>query len=324
MYRVTVTANGFKKTEVESVRVVITETLTFDLKLEVGTISEQAPSAHRGRSFERSGPQLGRVVDSRAVSELPLATRNFLQILALSPGTFAALPDNTALGRNSQAISVNGARGTQNNFEINGIDANELVINRSTSVAVPAPETIQEFKVQTSLYDATFGRGAGGSVQAVTRSGTNEFHGALYEYFRDDALNANNPFLKAAGVRRPVLKRNVFGGLLGGPVKSDKAFFFASYQGTRERNGASDNSLTSSILIARGLTDDRSQQTLLATFRPRFPNGLPATSIHPVALALLQYKTARRSVPDSNAAGGRALLRLGHLYLSRGPIQRER
>ena len=116
---------------------------------------------------------------------------------------------------------------------------------------MPAPETIQEFKVQTSLYDATFGRGAGGNVQAVTRSGTNEFHGALYEYFRDDAFNANNPFLKAAGVERPVLKRNVFGGLLGGPIKTDKAFFFASYQGTRERNGASDNSLTSSILIAR-------------------------------------------------------------------------
>ncbi|MBA2705627.1 MAG: TonB-dependent receptor, partial [Blastocatellia bacterium] len=159
--------------------------------------------------------------------------------------------------------------------------------NNAGAVAVPAPETIQEFKVQTSLYDATFGRGAGGSVQAVTRSGTNQFHGALYEYFRDDAFNANNPFLKASGVQRPVLKRNVFGGLLGGPIKTDRAFFFASYQGTRERNGASPNSLTSSVLIARGLTDDRSQQTLLATFRP---SGLPAPSIHPAALDLLNIK----------------------------------
>jgi hypothetical protein len=211
-------------------------------------------------------------------------------MLALSPGTVASLPDNTALGRNSQAISVNGARGTQNNLEINGIDANQLSNNSSGALAVPAPETIQEFKVQTSLYDATFGRSAGGSVQAVTRSGTTEFHAALYEYFRNEALNANNPFLKAANVERPVLKRNVFGGLLGGPLKSDKAFFFVSYQGTRERNGASDNSLTSSILIARGLTDDRSQPTLLNTFRPTFPNGVPATSIHPSALALLRIK----------------------------------
>src|SRR5262249_1778758 len=179
------------------------------------------------------------------------------------------------------------ARRTQNDLQINGIDANSLSQNNMVWLAVPAPETIQEFKVQTSLYDATFGRAAGGSVQAVTRSGTNEFHGALYEYFRDDALNANNPFLEAASVQRPVLKRNAFGGLRGGPLKSDKAFFFGSYQGTRERNGASDSSLTSSLLIARGLTDDRSPQTLLATFRPRLPNGLPAFFIHPTALALL-------------------------------------
>jgi hypothetical protein len=303
-YRVNVRANGFKGTEIESVRVVITETITVDISLEVGDVSEQVIITSEPL-IQTSGPQLGRVVDSRAVAELPLATRNFLQILALSPGTVASLPDNTALGRNSQAVSVNGARGTQNNFEINGIDANELVFNRSTFVAVPAPETIQEFKVQTSLYDATFGRAAGGSVQAVTRSGTSEFHGALYEYFRNDSFNANNPFLKAASVQRPVLKRNVFGGLLGGPLKSDKAFFFGSYQGTRERNGASDSSLTSSILIARGLTDDRSPHTLLATFRPRFPNGLPATSVHPSALALLNTKlpSGKFLIPTPQANG---------------------
>ena len=289
-YSMSVTANGFKKAEIESVRVVITETATVDVTLEVGTISEQSTIIASEPLIKADGPQLGRVVDSRAVSELPLATRNFLQILALSSGTSVGLPDNTAVGRNSQSVSVNGARTTQNNFQINGIDANRLDQNSTGAVAVPAPETIQEFKVQTSLYDATFGRGAGGSVQAVTRSGTNEFHGAAYEYFRDDAFNANNPFLKAAGVQRPTLKRNVFGGLRGGPVKRDRAFFFASYQGTRERNGASDNSLTSSVLIAQGLADDRSQQTLLATFRPRFPNGLPATSIHPSALALLNTK----------------------------------
>jgi hypothetical protein len=289
-YRVSVTANGFKK-GIESVRVVITETVRVDVHLEVGTISEQAIITSSEPLIQADGPQLGRVVDSRAVSELPLATRNFLQLLALSPGTFVELPDNMALGRNSQNVSVNGARATHNNFEINGIDANALSHNNSESVAVPAPETIQEFKVQTSLYDATFGRGAGGSVQAVTRSGTNEFHGALYGYFRDDAFNANNPFLKAAAVERPVLKRNAFGGLLGGPIKADRAFLFASYQGTRERNGASDSSLTSSILIAQGLTEDRSEQTLLATFRPRFPGSLiGATSIHPVVLALLNMK----------------------------------
>src|SRR5205807_3286604 len=152
----------------------------------------------------------------------------FTQILGLSPGTAVDLPDNTALGRNAQNISVNGARTTQNSYQINGVDANNIRNNNFQRISVPAPETIQEFKVQTSLYDATFGRSGGGNVQAVTKSGANDFHGSAYEYFRDEALNANNPFLKAAGVKRPLLKRNVFGALLGGRIKRDKAFFFIS------------------------------------------------------------------------------------------------
>ena len=290
-YRVRVSASGFHPALFDSVQVVITETTTVNVDLTVEGVIVDPITVAITPLIQKDGPQLGRVVDSRAVSELPLATRNFTQILALSPGTSVSLPDNTALGRNSQNVSVNGARVTQNDFEINGIDANNLATNAAAAVAVPAPESIHEFKVQTSLYGATFGRGGGGNVQAVTKSGSNNFHGAAYEYFRNDALNANNSFLKAAGVSRPTLQRNVFGGLLGGPLKVDRLFFFVSYQGTRERNGASPNSLTSNVLIAPGLTDDRSQQNLLTTFRPRLsPNVPPATSINPVALALLNAR----------------------------------
>src|SRR5258705_12518260 len=287
-YDVRITARGFATSVIDPVQVVITETTTVDANLVVAGPDTIAVSVEPLN--QKEGPQLGRVVDSRAVSELPLATRNFTQILALSPGVSVSLPDNTALGRNSQNVSVNGARVTQNDFEINGIDANNLATNAAAAVAVPAPESIQEFKVQTSLYAATFGRGGRGNVQAVTKSGGNKFHGAAYEYFRNDALNANNPFLKAAGVSRPTLQRNVFGGLLGGPLKPDKFFFFISYQGTRERNGASPNSLTSSVLIAPGLTNDRSEETLRNTFRPILPNGQSASSIHPIALSLLNVK----------------------------------
>ena len=290
VYRIRVTANGFNTGLFDAVQVVITETTTVNADLTVAGIIVDPITVGVAPLIKTDGPQMGRVVDSRAVSELPLATRNFTQILALSPGTSVALPDNTALGRNSQNVSVNGARGTQNNFQVNGIDANNLQNNSSISLAVPAPETIQEFKVQTSLYDATFGRGGGGNVQAVTRSGGNDFHGTAYEYFRNDALNANNPFLKAAGVKRPVLQRNIFGALVGGPIKRDKIFFFSSYQGTRERNGASRDSLTSNVLVAKGLTDDRSQQTLLATFTPKLPNRLPVIAIDRVALALLNAR----------------------------------
>src|SRR5262249_57353700 len=146
-----------------------------------------------------------------------------------------------------------------------------------------APETIQEFKVQTSWYDASYGRSGGGNIQVVTRSGSNQFRGAAYEYFRNEALNANNPFLKAAGVKRPLLRRNVFGGTLGGPLDKNSAFFFISYQGTREINAAlAVNSISSNVLIAPGLTNDRSEAPLLNTF--------PVSSIDSPALALLNAR----------------------------------
>ena len=281
IYRVSIKASGFKQAVFENVPVNITQTTTVNAQLEVGNVTESVTISIPPPLLQSDGPQLGRVVDSRAVSEFPLATRNFTQILGLSPGTSVDLPNNTAVGRNPQNISVNGARTTQNNYQLNGVDANNIRNYNFQRVSIPAPETIQEFKVQTSLYDSTFGR-SGGNIQAVTRSGTNEFHGAGYEYFRNAALNANNPFLKAAGVKRPVLNRNVFGGLLGGPIKRDRVFFFGSYQGTRELNGASPNSLSSNVLIAPGLSDDRSEQALRRTFG--------VSSINPISLALVNLK----------------------------------
>src|SRR5439155_11579549 len=151
--------------------------------------------------------------------------------------------------------------------------------------------------------DATFGRSGGGNVQAVTKSGSNDFHGAAYEYLRNDSLNANSPVLKAANVKRPVLKRNVFGGTMGGSAVKDKLFFFPSYQGMREDNGASPiNSLSSNVLVAPGLTDDRSEATLLRTFLPTAPAG---TRINPTSLALLNAKLGNGQflIPTPQANG---------------------
>ena len=298
LYQVSLTASGFKKVVFYNVVVAITETTLINADLRVGSVIEESVTIRDAATVAQAdGPRLGRVVDSRAVSELPLATRNFTQILGLSPGTDIGLADNTGVGRNSQNISVNGARRTQNNFQINGVDANTIGTNSALFIAVPAPETIEEFKVQTSLYDATFGRSGGGNVQAVTKGGSNFLHGDAYDYFRVDSLNANNPFLKAAGVVRPPLNRNVFGATLGGPIKQDRAFFFLAYQGTRERNGASVNSVSPSVLIAQGLTDDRSAKTLRKTFN--------VASIHPVAFALLNMKlpNAQFLIPTPQADG---------------------
>jgi hypothetical protein len=140
-YWVRITSSGFAPATFEPVQVVITETTTVDADMELAgpdKVSIQVDSL-----LQRQGPQLGRAINSRAVAELPLATRNFTQILALSPGTLVNLADNTALGRNSQNVSVNGARVTQNNFELNSVDANNIGNNAATLLHVPAPESIQ-------------------------------------------------------------------------------------------------------------------------------------------------------------------------------------
>jgi len=304
-YRLSIAATGFKRVTFEQVRVAITETTILDADLEVGALIEESVMVNAAPPLAQTGgPQLGRVIDARAIAELPLAARNFTQLLGLSTGTATALADNTIIGRNTQNVSVNGARVTQNNFQINGIDANPGIDGRGTRLADPAPESIAEFKVQTSLYDATFGRAGGGNIQVVTKSGSNDFHGALYEYLSNDALNANNPFLKAAGARRPVLRRNYFGFTAGGPVRRDSIFFFASYQGIRERNGVS-NSISSNVLIAEGLTGDRSEHALLRTFRPMLLDGQPAPSLNPTAVALLNARSARGEflIPTPQANG---------------------
>jgi len=291
VYKVAVAANGFQQKVLDGVAVNVTETTTIQVPLSVGAARETIIVSANAPFVQRDGPELGRVVNARGVSELPLATRNFTQILSLSPGTATYLPDSTGVGRNTQAISVNGARVTQNNYQINGVDVNTLGTNGPILVPVPAPEAIEEFKVQTSLYDATYGRAGGANIQILTRSGGNQLHGSAYEFLRNDALNANDSFLKAAGVKRPALRRNVFGATLGGPVRQSRAFFFISYQRSRETNGASlINSISSNVLVAPGLTDDRSQATLLSIFHPTLANGQSATAIDPAALALLNTR----------------------------------
>jgi hypothetical protein len=298
-YRVIFTASGFQEAIFEHVNVTITETTVVNSDLALGAIAGGSVTVNAAMPLvQASGPQLGRAVDSRAVAELPLATRNFTQILGLSTGAATYLPDSTFLGRNTQTISVNGARVTQNSFQLNGIDATTLGSAGSILVAVPAPETVQEFKVQTSVYDAAFGRAGGGNIQMATRSGSNFLRGAVYEYFRNEALNANNPFLKAADLSRSVLKRQVFGATLGGRIRKDATFFFLSYQGTREHNGASPlNSVSSGVLIAPGLTADRSEAALRSAFQ--------IVSIHPVALALLNARLpdGQFAIPTPRADG---------------------
>lgn len=277
-YQVDMHASGFTPATYRDVSVGPSATTTINAVLQIARGNVELTVTDTVASVRSDSSELASTIDAPLLEALPLPSRNLLQLLTIAPGVSAPLTNNNAIGRNSPNVSVNGARLTQNSYQINGVDSGDVSLHALADVAVPAPETVSNVNVATSMYDAT-SSGAGGDVQIVTKNGTNAFHGGWYEYFRNEALNANDANLKAAGERRPVMRRNVYGALLGGPIRKDRAFFFASYQGSREANGATDQSLYKDVLIAPGLTDDRSATTLMATFRvPR---------IDPISLHLL-------------------------------------
>ncbi|HEX8797327.1 MAG TPA: TonB-dependent receptor, partial [Terriglobales bacterium] len=289
-YCVSVAAPGFATVTYSRVTVAGTANTTLSVKLGVAPAAASVDVNDTPSVVQSTGPELATNLDTRTLTSMPLPTRNFLQLAALAPGVSTPVTDNRTVGRNTPNFSVNGARFSQNSLTINGVDATDNSAHDWGAVAIPAPESIREVVVQTSLYDASITGAGGGSVQVTTQSGTNVLHGSVYEYFRNDALNANDPDLKAAGLGRPVLRRNVFGATLGGPIRKNRIFYFLSYQGTREINGATDQSLYKNVLIAPGLTDDRSETTLLNTFHPVLADGTPVLSINPVALNLLNAK----------------------------------
>src|SRR6266436_7446219 len=284
-YKVTVEQAGFRRSVIDPVIVSITEVDNLRVTLEVGEVTtEVLVSGEAAPTVNTSNSTLGETLTGDVVGSLPLSTRNFLFLLGNNAGTSASLPDATAAGRGATpTFFVAGQRGTANNLVINGIDSNNLGNNNFGNVPIPAPDSLEEFRVQTSLYDASQGKTSGGNINVLTKSGTSAYHGELYEFFRNDVLNANDFFRNKGGQPRPVLKQNQFGGNLGGPVpKLKETFWFVSYEGTRQLNGASPASSISSQFPI--IPASRNQADIDTAF------GLAPGSLNPVALALLNLK----------------------------------
>lgn len=297
-YKLEVAANGFRTVMVDNLGINVTQTTTLPVRLDAATVSGMVTVNAEPPLVQQESSQVGRTVEEQTIRQLPLPTRNFQQLLTLSPGTSASVSNNTELGRGDSIITVNGQRTTSNNVRINGIDANSAGTNSTPNIAVPATDTLQEFIVQTSLYDASQGRNAGGNVEAVTKSGANNFHGNAYYFFRNRALNANDFFLEQANQPTPVLSRHQFGGTLGGPIIHDRLFFFGSYQGTRETNGASlNNSLMFPFMPAQLRDNNRTAAALQATFGV-VPN--------PIAVNLLNLRlpNGQFAIPSAATASG--------------------
>ena len=232
-YTVTVEKDGFKKAVAGPVQVNIQDRVGIDMTLQPGTATETMTVTAEGAQLETETSELGQVVDSRRINALPLNGRNYAQLALLGTGVAAAEPGSRV--ETTYGFSANGARSLQNNFLLDGIDNNANlgdVLNGAAYVVQPAVDAIAEFKVETNSYSAEFGRGNGAIMNAVIKSGTNKFHGDLWEFLRNDKVDATNAF-DIFG-RQPY-KQNQFGFTLGGPIHKNKLFFFGDYEGLRIR-----------------------------------------------------------------------------------------
>ncbi len=256
-YRLEVRARGFQTRVVERLRIEVARKLTQDFELQVGDVSQQVTvNTATGELIERATISLGHVIDRDRVQTLPLNGRYFLDLGLLVPGSVTppqgAFSSAPIRGLGSFSITTGGSREETTNYVINGITLNNLT-NASITFQ-PSISTVQEFKVDNSTLSAEYGQSSGAVVNIATRSGVNEFHGELFEFFRNDALDARNFFTLTAS-QPPPFKRNQFGGQLGGPIVKDKAFFFFSYEGLRQRQRINLNSLVLSDAQRAAATD---------------------------------------------------------------------
>ena len=296
-YKVVVTATGFSKAELPDIKVRVTETTTVTVPLKVGEVGASVTITGAGSEVQLTSATTGQTLTAETIRNLPLSTGNFLTLLTLSSGANTELFQADALGRGAVTINVNGQRPVNNNYQLEGVNANDINLPQLDNVPLPNPSTVQEFKTQTSLYDASQGRNGGGNIQVALKSGTNSYRGDAYFFLRNNVLNANDFFQNAAGVPRPVNRQQQYGFSIGGPIYvprfgeggdnlwsgKGRHFFFFNYQGTNAASGAA--ALTNFSTTMRVIPTNRSEANLISTF---FPDGLPPgiTHLDPVALAL--------------------------------------
>jgi hypothetical protein len=289
-YRVEVTAKNFKKTVVTGVEVRITETARQDVALTVGGVSETVEVQAEATLINPSSAVMGTAITSETMERLPLANPNVLFLLSLSAGTAAEPTDVRTAGRGSVDVNVNGGRTSNNSITLEGVNVNDFNLAHFDTVPLPNPNVLQEFKVATSLYDATQGSKGGGALGLVIKTGSKDFHYDLYLQHRNDALNANDFFANRAGSKRGKLLQTVFGGSASGPVPGAGGFWFFNYQGVRARNGVDPAGSTTSPIVQAIPTnpDGTTSAALLAT-----AFGLTTAQIDPIAVNILNVKDAR-------------------------------
>ena len=329
-YSLKVQAQGFKLYTAPSVSLSAGDRLRVDVKMEVGAVSQSVEVSGVAPALQTDSSNVGGLVTSQAVEDLPLNARNVIKLVQLSTGVTEGLPNSKASGtipddrRLTSAFSVNGQSDFENNNLVDGMDNNERLLG--TIGVRPSIDAIQEVNVSTNLYDSSVGRTAGGVVDVITKSGTNELHGSGFEFLRNKVLNTNPNYNFGSGVAaNPQFQQNQYGASVGGPIKRDKTFFFVDYEGFSQAQGLAQTTYTVPTYCERGLIvcpdgkkvfGDFSDLNTITPFggnatgscspATSCPQGLdvPAGSITPLGLAYFDLFPLPECGPGTSVACG--------------------
>ena len=349
-YEINLTMQGFKKYVRKGMVLDLNQVLTVDIALQIGGATEVVEVTGAPPVVDTSSTQLGAVVNERSSTQLPLNQRDVYQLLQLQPGVQSQLGNDLFYGSDrAGVVTVNGGRGRSNNYTVNGGDGNDLFAN--LPAVEPSPDSIEEFRVISNAFDAEYGRNSGAVVNVVTKSGTNNVHGGFYEFLRNDLLNTH-PF-NFSPSPKPAFKQNQFGGTIGGPIKKDKTFFFASYEGRRIVQGVVSQPVTvpTSAEVGgdfsatpfqgtladptvAGVLNDRTGCAVAVNaaggaaiapgtaYSDIFPNSkIPTQCFDPVAVSLLQYVPGAGgasntvvTVPNKRVRGDQFQIKIDHSF----------
>src|SRR5688500_17304553 len=297
-YEVSYESTGFKRLVRDRVEVEASVPRSLEDKLEVGEIGAVINITEGASLITPETSSVARQLSSEQLVEVPTSTRSFTQLLSTEAGVNTELSPVLTNGNGNQSPSVNGTRTTSTSLFFNGVDATNITTNEGSlnDNIAPAPETLQEVKLQTSLYDASTGRSGGGNFQLVTKAGTNDFNGSAYYYVQNERFNANDFFFNKEGVTKPKARRNEGGFTLGGPLASDRVHFFGGYQFTDAVSGFVPTARSTTVLplALRRIGGDRTAEALAAAFNAENgcagSNCLLASDISPVAVALFNLR----------------------------------
>jgi hypothetical protein len=288
-YEVAVSAPGFNTAIKNGIVINVGSQPVFNLVLEVGVVVNRVEVSTDAPTVQLTSSEISATVNATTVRELPLNGRSWTDLAALQPGvetiqtqlSFATGGDRGMRGFGQQ-LTISGARPQQNNYRLDGVSLNDYANGAPGSVLGGnlGVDAIQEFSVLTSNYSAEYGKTSGGVVNAITRSGTNQFHGSGYEFIRNSALDAANFFENAGGIPKASFKRNQFGGTIGGPIIKNRTFFFADYEGIRQSKGIANVNFVPSLDARNGAIHDSSGNPMTVTVDPSVQKYL---ALFPVA-----------------------------------------